>query len=245
MDIDPRWFKRFGRTGPAEMRLLCFHYAGGNASVFRQWPRLLPWFIEPVAVQLPGRTDRFRETPYDRMDPLIDDLIEVVKPLLDKPFALYGVSMGSRVAWALAHALRERGMPMPRQLFVASSSPPSLADGRRDWDGRDESLIEFLRTMGGTPDEVLEHPELVAGLLPTLAADLSVVSTHTFRPRTPLDIPIHAFAGTHDPEATPEQMTGWRTETTARFDIDPVPGGHIFDDAGHRQVIRAIVDTWG
>lgn len=96
--------------------------------------------------------------------------------------------------------------------------------------------------MGGTPVEVLEQPELLAGLLPTLRADLTVLSTHDFHPETPLDIPVHAFAGTEDPEAHPERMTDWARETRDRFSLTPIPGGHFFDDEGRQQVIRVIVD---
>ncbi|MFJ9036779.1 thioesterase II family protein [Streptomyces sp. NPDC102406] len=241
-NIDRRWFKRFGRNGPAETRLFCFHFAGGNTSVFRRWPQELPWYIEPVAVQLPGRADRFTETPYERMAPLVDDLIEVMEPHLDRPFALYGVSMGARVSWALAHALRERGLPGPRALFLAASVAPARDDGQWEWDGREDGLVGYVRDMGGTPVEVLEQPELLAGLLPTLRADLTVLSTHDFHPETPLDIPVHAFAGTEDPEAHPERMADWSKETRDRFSLTPVPGGHFFDDEGRQQVIRVIVD---
>jgi medium-chain acyl-[acyl-carrier-protein] hydrolase len=35
-------------------------------------------------------------------------------------------------------------------------------------------------------------------------------------------------------------MHGWRAETSAHFTLDPIPGGHFFDPAGERRVIRAI-----
>jgi surfactin synthase thioesterase subunit len=235
-----RWLKRFGRRGPADVRLLCFHYAGGSAAMYRHWPRLMPSFIEPIAVQLPGRADRFGEPPYDHMTPLVDKLIEVATPLLDQPYACYGVSMGARVAWALAHTLRERAMPMPRMLFVAASAAPSLDNGTWRWEGRTDGLEGYVREMGGTPVEVLAEPELLAGLLPTLRADLTVLSTHGFRPPRPLDVPVRAFAGSGDAEASPERMSGWRAETSARFDLSLVPGGHFFDSAGERQVIATI-----
>jgi surfactin synthase thioesterase subunit len=58
----------------------------------------MPRSIEPVAVQLPGHADKFREQPYVRMPPLVGKPIEVIKPLLDQPLAFYGVSMGGRLA---------------------------------------------------------------------------------------------------------------------------------------------------
>jgi len=240
-DCDGRWFKRFGRRDePADIRLLCFHHAGGSAAMYRPWSRLLPPSIEPIAVQLPGRADRFGEPAFDRMAPLVDALVEVLKPLLDRPFAGFGVSMGSRVAWALTHALRERSMPMPSQLFLACDVAPSHDDGTWPWEGRADGLEGYMREMGGTPPEVLAEPELVDALLPTLRADLTVLSTHGFHPRTPLDIPIHGFAGSDDPTAPAHRMTAWQAETTARFALTEVQSGHFLDAEAERQVIQAI-----
>jgi medium-chain acyl-[acyl-carrier-protein] hydrolase len=239
-DLDRRWLKRFGRTRPAETRLLCFHHAGGSAAAYRPWAQTLPWYVEPVGVQLPGRADRFLETAYDRMEPLVDDLVQAVLPVLDRPFAVYGVSMGARVAWSLTRALRERSLPLPHTLFLACDPAPAHDDGTFRWEGRPDGLEGYLREMGGTPQEVLAAPQLLAALLPTLRADLDVLSTHRPRPQAPLDVPIHAFAGTDDAEAPPGRMRAWADETTAGFTLDLVPGGHFFPPEGERQVVRAI-----
>lgn len=240
-ELDRRWLKRFGRRDePADIRLLCFHHAGGSAAMYRQWPAVLPPCIEPVAMQLPGRADRFREPAYDRMAPLVDELIEVIRPLLDQPFACYGASMGARVALALAHALRARAMPMPALLYVASDPAPSGDSGRWEWDDREDGLEGFVREMGGTPDEVLAQPELLAALLQVLRADLAVISSHGFRPETPLEVRIRAFAGIDDVTAAPDRMSGWRAETSARFDLDLVTGGHFFGAEAERHVLQAI-----
>jgi surfactin synthase thioesterase subunit len=241
LDGDRRWLKRYSRRdGPPRIHLLCFHHAGGNAATFRQWPHLLPEDIEPVAVQLPGRSDRFLEPPYDRMTPLVDDLIEVVEPLLDRPFACYGVSMGARVAWSFVHALRDRAMPQPLALYVACNSAPVFDDGTRPWEGHQGGLEGYLREMGGTPAEVLAEPKLLTALLATLHADLSVLESHHVGQARPLDVRIRAFAATDDSEAPGDRVGGWRAETSVRFDLDMVHGGHFFDSTGERQVTRTI-----
>jgi surfactin synthase thioesterase subunit len=240
-DFDRRWLKCYGRrSSPAEIRLLCFHHAGGSASIFRRWPELISPAVEPIAVQLPGRADRFAEPAFDRMAPLLAELAEVVTPLLDRPFACYGVSMGARVAWSFALALRRRAMPMPIQLFLACEPAPVHDDGSRWWESLPGGLDGFLRDLGGTPPEVLAEPELIRALLPTLRADLTALTTATVRPMTPLEVPIRAFAGTEDPLGPPDRMDGWQAETSARFELDLIPGGHFFDPAGERQVIAAI-----
>jgi surfactin synthase thioesterase subunit len=239
-DEQRRWFKRFGRRDASRTRLLCFHCAGGNAMMFRQWHRWLPAFVEPVAVQLPGRLDSFGEAPYESMDPLVHKLAEVIKPFFDQPFACYGASMGARVAWRLGHVLRERGMPLPRALYVASNIAPSVASSGQEWNQSDERLIEYMRELGGTPPELLGEGDLRAHLLSVLRADLTVLATDTFRARSPLDIPLRAFAGAADAESPPELMRSWRDETSASFSLDLIPGGHFFEPAGQRQVIAVL-----
>lgn len=241
-DSGARWLKSYGRGGSAEIRLFCLHHAGGTAAMYRDWGRRMPAWIEPVAVQLPGRGDRFLEPPLDAMEPLLDALVEVFEPLLDQAYACYGLSMGARVAWALTHRLRDKGLPLPRMLFLASAAAPCWEEGRADWGDSEADLIGYLREMGGTPPEVFAEPELLASLLPILRADLTLVDSYRFRPDTPLDLPIRAFAGIDDVEGSPERMSGWRDETRGRFDLDVVAGGHFFDASGEEHVVRTIVN---
>jgi medium-chain acyl-[acyl-carrier-protein] hydrolase len=239
-DVDRRWLKRYDRRGrAAEIRLLCFHHAGGSAAMFRNWPELITPQIEPIAVQLPGRAERFREPAFEQMALLVEELLQVVVPLLDQPLACYGVSMGSHVAWSLARALRDRALPMPVQLFLACDPAP-MHDGTWPWEEWPDGLEGYLRDLGGTPADVLAEPDLLQELLPTLRADLATHTTAAGRPATPLDVPIRAFAGAEDPTAPPARMHGWRAETSARFELDLIPGGHFFDPAGERRVIRTI-----
>ncbi len=240
-DVDRRWLKRpRGRGTAADVALLCFHHAGGSATAFRRWAELIDPAVEPIAVQLPGRADRFTEAPFDDFAPLVDAVVQAITPLLDRPFACYGVSMGARLAWTTALALRERALPMPVRLFLACEPAPTHDDGSRPWQSWPGGLAGYMRSLGGTPPEVLAEPDLVQAILPTLQADLIALTTAPGRPTTPLDVPIHAFAGMTDGVAAPERMAAWGAETSAGFELEMIPGGHFFDPDGERRVIRAI-----
>ncbi|HKD74923.1 MAG TPA: thioesterase domain-containing protein, partial [Ktedonobacterales bacterium] len=58
----------------ARVRLFCFPYAGGGASLFRAWPDELSRDIEVCAIQPPGRENRFREPRYTSLSSLVPDL---------------------------------------------------------------------------------------------------------------------------------------------------------------------------
>lgn len=238
-----RWFKRFRRGTPSEVRLFCLHHAGGTAALFRGWPHLLPPEIELIAVQFPGRGDRYRERPPRRMSDLVDALLPAILPRLDRPYAFFGLSMGAKSCWALTHALREQDAPLPLALYLASAAAPALIEGRTDWDELDDAeLVDYLNGMGGTPPELLEYPDLLAILLPTLRADLLLIDTFRFAPAKPLDLPIRAFAGVDDVEGPPERMERWREETNGPFTLDRISGGHFFDGPGLARVAGIVAE---
>ncbi|HET6858647.1 MAG TPA: thioesterase domain-containing protein [Streptomyces sp.] len=224
-----RWFRPVGPDGStARLRLFCFHYAGGSPSMFRTWPRLLPPEVSVEPILLPGRDARFREAPYDRMGPLVEGVTQALAERMDRPYALFGYSMGAQVAFHVAHAVREAGLPDPTALFVGASPGPRLQREVPAWDKPDDHLVAYLRELGGTPQHVLDSPDLLSLMLPTLRADLTTVATCPYTPRPRLSVPVHAFAGQDDPSASADRMGAWQEESEGDFRLSVLPGGHLF-----------------
>ena len=44
----------------------------------------------------------------------------------------------------------------------------------------------------------------------------------------PLDCPLTAFGGRDDPLVTMAGLEGWRAQTSRRFAVHVLPGGHFF-----------------
>src|SRR5689334_8070972 len=120
------WFTSQRPNERARLRLFCFPYAGGGAEIYRLWPQNLPSEVEVCVAQLPGRGMRLREQPFTSLDALVETGTEAIAPLLDKPFALFGHSMGAMISFELAQRLRERGGPQPAHLFVSGRRAPQL-----------------------------------------------------------------------------------------------------------------------
>ncbi|MGO9606242.1 MAG: thioesterase II family protein [Candidatus Binataceae bacterium] len=124
----------FRKPGPgARLRLFCFPYAGAGALIFRNWSDALPADVEVCPVQLPGRGTRLMERPFTQLSPLVEALADALVPLLDKPFAFFGHSLGSLVSFELARRIRKQYGVDPLGLFVsAGPAPPnSLIEGHR------------------------------------------------------------------------------------------------------------------
>lgn len=219
----------------AEVHLLCLPYAGGGAAAYRGWGGLLPPEIDVVPVQLPGREGRVQEQAFNRMDPLVDALVHALAPWLARPFALFGHSMGALIAYELAARMS------PVRLFIAGHPSPGLPSSRIPvHDIPDEAFTDSLRTLGGTPAEVLAHPELMALLLPLLRADFELCETYEFSARPPLSCPVSVFGGLADPLASAAGLNAWAELTSAACTVRTVPGGHFFLGEARELVLHAV-----
>lgn len=230
------------RPGPrARIRLFCFPYAGGGASVFRGWSAIAPPEIHVLPVHLPGRGNRFTETALTRADALVEQLADELAPYMDAPFAFFGHSMGAMVAFELARGLRARGGPVPEHLLVGGRRAPQRASDKRALHSLpEEEFREELRNLDGTPEEILEHPELMELFAPILRADFELCETYAFRQDQPLDIPFSAFGGLEDPDVSREDLMAWKEHTRGPFKLRMFPGGHFFLNAARQQLVHAV-----
>lgn len=235
------WFGAFKPNPKAQLRLFCFPYAGGGASIYRTWGQQLPPLVEMRPVQLPGRENRMSEPPFTRVEPLVEAVAEALLPCLDRPFAFFGYSMGALVAFELARKLRAAVDLEPLQLFVAGRIAPHLV--RREppnYNLPDPELIEELRRLDGTPEEALEHPELMQLMLPLLRADFELVQTYTYADAAPLSCPVTAFGGAQDTEVSREELAGWAEHTTGAFSLRMFEGGHFFLHDAQEEILRIV-----
>lgn len=225
----------------ASMRLFCFPYAGGRASVFRTWPDELPPEIEFYAIELPSRGKRIREPPITRMEPLVRGIAEATESLLDKPFCFFGHSMGALTSFELARLLRREGRPQPLHLFVSGSTAPQIKDAHPvTFDLPEREFVDVLRRLNGTPREVLENEELLQLMLPTLRADFELLQVYKYEEEPPFRFPITAFGGLQDKEVSREDLDGWRLQTAATFTLRNFPGDHFFLHTDRSRVLWAM-----
>jgi medium-chain acyl-[acyl-carrier-protein] hydrolase len=236
-----RWLAYREVNPRARLRLLCFPYAGGGASAYRGWGAALPTDVEVCPVQLPGRESRLREPPFTRVDPLIRTLADVLEPHLDVAFAFFGHSMGAMIAFELARELRRRGGPLPQHLFAAGRRAPQLPAREEDiHDLPEPEFLAKLRELNGTPEEVLQHGELMRLLLPILRADFAINETYAHRPEAPFDFGISAFGGLGDREVTREDLELWHDHTRGRFRLRMLPGDHFFLHSAKDLLVEAV-----
>jgi len=214
----------------AKIRLFCLPFAGGGASAYRQWSKHFGSEIEVCPIQLPGRENRFSEPAITNAQQLAQQLANQLQMYANKPFAIYGHSMGALLTFELTRVLQRQGLPMPEALFLGAHRAPHRPPKRQPMHTlSDDAFIQKLQTFGGFPDEVLASKELVEFLLPTLRADFTLCDRYAFEvDDAPLECPLYLFAGEFDDEVQPEDMTDWQIHSAQQSQLHILPGGHFF-----------------
>jgi medium-chain acyl-[acyl-carrier-protein] hydrolase len=207
--------------------LYCLAHAGGDARMFTPWDVRLPDCIHVQPVQLPGRGQRAQENPVTTVDAAVEQVLTVIDP--DRPYALFGHSLGAVLAFEAAACLYAMGAPPAKALIVSAHRAPHLP--LREAIIRnlpDTEFITRLRELNGTPNIVLDSPGFLRMLLPALRADFTIAETYRYRKRAPLPGPIVALGGTDDPDVTADELDQWKRHTTAEFRRVLFPGGHFY-----------------
>ena len=240
MSIAPKndpWIPQFKLNPQARIRLFCFPYAGGTTYTFRSWLNFLPQTIELCAIELPGRYRRLHESPYKDINLLLSALSIALVPYLDRPFAFFGHSMGGIVSFELTRLIKKNLNLSPVHLFISGHRAAQIPDRDPPIHNLDNTKFkQEIIKLGGTPQEVIEHEEMMELLMPTLRADFQAIENYQYQPEPPLDIPITVFGGKSDPRASQADLEAWQEHTSADFSLYMFDGGHFFIEE-HREII--------
>jgi medium-chain acyl-[acyl-carrier-protein] hydrolase len=225
----------------AALRLFCLPYAGRTTDLFNGWEASMPPGVEVAGIAMPGRGLRWRHPPYRRLPDLVTDLATELAPWLDRPYALFGHSMGALVSFELARELRRRQARPPELLMLSATRPPPLAVRyAKVHDLPDAEFVEVLSALAGTPQEILEDPSFARIFLPALRADFELCETYRYVEEDPIATPIVVFGGIEDPYVSPAVIGEWGAETTGGFREHFLPGGHFFVNSATDELLPAI-----
>lgn len=221
------WVRRFQPEPHSNVRLICFPHAGGSASYYRPFTESLSPQVEVLSIQYPGRQERFQEKLIDNIPELADEACRALLPWCDRPFALFGHSMGAIAAFEVARRLRHRGVN-PLSVFASGARAPSRPAPEILHALDQNDLVAELCRMGGTDPELLADKDVQDLILPITRADMKALETYVYADGTTLDCPIWALVGADDPQTPIEDAVAWREFTASDFKLQIFPGGHFY-----------------
>lgn len=235
-----KWIINRQNNKDCKYRLFCLPYAGSGASLYAQWYQYVDKEIEVCPIQLPGRENRRNETLCKDMQQIITEITDAIVDLLDKPFAIFGYSMGGILAYELTVKLYERFHVKPKKLFMSAAS---LFRDKKTLEVscmNERQLTEYLKATGGVPAEILSNKYFRQEYFPIIQNDYSLVEEYKFGYRkVPCD--IVAFASKEDQEVFYKNIKLLRFFTN-NFEVYHMKGNHFFIRYEYKKIGEMISD---
>ncbi|WP_230412093.1 thioesterase domain-containing protein [Undibacterium hunanense] len=224
------WFPFSTPDASRGCNVFALPYAGGGASVYRQW-QLPPrdagpaWRVCPL--QLPGRESRLTEAAINDMEVMVDQIVAAIAPYTHLPWALMGCSLGCKIAYEVARRFELMGRK-PALLFLMACPAPSLPLKRRVSTYNDHDFAGEVRHLGGTPPEIMADAEMMRTIMPILRNDSALAEGYTALADSKINVPMLMVAASDDHLVTVEEARRWGRHAGAGFDWRMVDGGHFF-----------------
>jgi surfactin synthase thioesterase subunit len=208
----------------ARLRLYCLAHAGAGASAFASWAAAGPAEIEIAAIQLPGRETRLDEEPLRSLAASARSIAELVLRDDPRPFALFGHSMGGKLAVHVASLLKDTNR-VPVHLFV--SATPLVPRDRSLHKLDDAAFMQAVADrFGALPAEITQDPEIWGLFARPLRADLEACETDQQAPRR-LDILLTVIAGSRDTVVTAPELAGWSEWSSRAVHLETLDADHF------------------
>lgn len=209
------------------MNLFCIPFAGGSTYSYKGLSDKLHPSVHVETLELPGRGLRFSEPILSDSTAMVDDLYNRIKTELHEPYAFYGHSLGSLLAFLLACRIAGEGRQKPLYLFLSGCEAPSaLSREKRHLLPKNE-FRDVIRRFGGCSPEVLDNEELMEIFEPVLRADFKAYETYVHEAGSRLDVPIAVMTGDEE-ELEREDVMKWQAETSSKISIATFSGDHFF-----------------
>jgi medium-chain acyl-[acyl-carrier-protein] hydrolase len=134
-----KWLIPIRKEDSPHIRLITFHWVGGNGFAYRPWKKELLGNIEIYSMMLPGRLSRRKEEFVETVDEVVSRLLLSMQALgltggktgLDQPpTVFFGHSYGGIIAYELALQLQQQDLLRVAHLVISSTNSPEVLTSR-------------------------------------------------------------------------------------------------------------------
>ncbi|QIP83374.1 thioesterase [Streptomyces sp. Tu 2975] len=213
----------------APTRLLCIGPAGSTPAFYRPLAQRLPPNVDLHAVNLPGRGHLADQPPLTdprQMPRIVADAIRHSDD--DRPFALFGHSLGALLAYETARTLHRASCRPP--VLLALSALPAV---------HNDSLVTMLtplfldsrqglaHILGALPDDLPRDRRILKAAIP-FVADLLMALQYRHLHEPPLDLPLAVYGGRDDPLVRTDDLDAWSDLVLQPVTVRLFPGTHTY-----------------
>ncbi|NXR17887.1 SAST synthase, partial [Cinclus mexicanus] len=185
-----------------------------------------------LCIRPPGRETRLGELFPKDMTSFVNEITSVLlKDLKEKPFALFGHSLGTYTSFAVALHLKEKYGLEPVHLFVSSAHAPNsaahLAIKSIGVPDTNSELLAYVGMLGGN-FELPPNEDIRRNIALTFRRDAELFMTFSFEKtdmNTPFSCDVTCFSGSDDKIY---DVQGWQELTDGDTAFYELPGDHFY-----------------
>lgn len=226
------WIIQKTGTETPRMRLFCFHNAGGTASAYYDWRKLLPSDVDLCLISLPGRGLKRQIQAIENYETILFALTNCILPYLDLPYVFFGFCGGATIALDLIKRVTLMNLPTPNHFIInAPSLPQDLKQlkfrlQKRMLAAKASEAIKLFAETGLAQTSALVDGPLQDLMGTILKADLLALFDRKAQPTFKIDMPITAI-GNSDDIFEENHLRKWSMFTKSTFELLMVPGDHF------------------
>jgi surfactin synthase thioesterase subunit len=235
-----RWLNVIKRKNDCKFRIFCLPYAGSGASLYSVWENYFGDDVEICAVQLPGRENRRKEPLCSDINEIASKVAGVIASMADKPFAVFGYSMGGVIAYRTVLELEKKHGISPKVLFMGASSIFSDREEKVS-ELKEDTLISYLMSIGGTSDDTFSSEQYRKAFLPIIRNDYLLLEKAAGMFER-VGCPIVSFASEED-KAMPYRNIRLLRFMTDDWTVHKMTGNHFFIHNKLRNITDIIKET--
>ncbi|ELW9268386.1 acinetobactin biosynthesis thioesterase BasH [Acinetobacter baumannii] len=234
-----------------QYNMFCLPPAGSSASIYHPWKKRISDNIRIIPIEYSGHGIKINEPLIDDPDLLAMQIANEIQAYSDKPFILFGHSVGGGLIWKVLNYLNEKPIIDQLRLIVISSRPEHhyIQHMRYKHELTDEKIIDELKRYNNFPDEILNNQDALTFFLKIIRNDFYLSDQLLGEKIHKTEVPIVAFYGKQDPDIPNKRMMdAWQQHTENWLGSIEFEGDHFYFLNPETRVkmlenIAAIVET--
>lgn len=214
-----------------KVKLFCIPYSGGSSSIYFKWKRLLNENIDLRPVETAGRGRRMKTSFYKDIAAAADDISNIIlSELGEEPYAIYGHSLGSLLAFETYYCLKKKGAHEPIHIFFSGRKAPNeMGDKTEFYKLPERRFLEVLFEYGKSNYELMQSRELLDIFIPILRADYRIAETYEYAEhKMKIMCDFTVVNGKNDFSIMKSDMNMWKSFAGKNYTITYINGEHFF-----------------
>lgn len=215
-----------------DFNIFCLPPAGSSSSIYFRWKEYSHQKINIIPLDYLGHGKNIKfPLSYDPAV-IATHLISEIEKYTNKPYAIFGHSVGGSVLWRIEEQLRKNTALYQKltMLIVSGRPAPShLKNMHKKSNLTDHQLLEEVKSYNNFPSEILNNKDALNFFINILKNDFKLSDAMLNDQPLLTNKPVMCIYGKEDPFISQHHMMAdWKNYTSQWLDAYAVQGDHFY-----------------